>query len=162
MIQNVSMNKSEWTRELRKSFSGKEILFPEDLAQLVGTNHHVVKCLRAGMSIPLPTIKEGRRWGITLSDVAEWMASRKCSTASPTLANKRLQSPARQRASLGRSLLELKSQSEALQAHLDYLEELIGEVSLLEHLASSHFEELAIAESLHKRPSPKKRPRSNK
>jgi hypothetical protein len=114
------------------------------------------------MSIPIPTVKEGRRWGIKLTDVADWMASKKSTAASHSLANKRLQAPARQRASLGRSLLELKSQSEGLKTYQEYLELLITEVRLLEHLAISHLEEVTEAESLHIRSSSKKTKPSNK
>jgi hypothetical protein len=90
------------------------------------------------------------------------MASKKSTAASLSLANKRLQAPARQRASLGRSLLELKSQSEALQAYQEYLEQLITEVSLLEHEAISHLEEVTEAESLHIHSSSGKSKPSNK
>ena len=114
------------------------------------------------MSIPIPTVKEGRRWGIKLTDVAEWMASKKSTAASHSLANNRLQAPARQRASLGRSLLELKSQSKALKAYQEYLEILIDEVALLEHVAIRHLEEVTEAESLHIRSSSGKTKPSNK
>lgn len=151
----MPMNKSQWSKELKKTFNGKAILFSEDLAKLIGTNHHVVKCLRSGMSIPLPTVKDGRRWGIKLADVAEWMTSRTPTAASLPLADNRLRAPARQRASLGRSLLELKRQSEAIKAYQEYLDELINEVSLLEHLAISRLEDVLADELRFNRPRPR-------
>ena len=154
------MSKSKWLKELQKTFPDRDVLFADDLAQLVGTNHHVVKCIRSGMSLPLPTIKAGRAWGIKLSDVAEWMASRPSQLASQKsrdIANRRLQSPARQRPSLGRSLLGLKTQLEALQAQQEFLELLINEVMLLEHLAERDLAVQHAAEAQHTGSTPKRK-----
>lgn len=138
------MTKRQIAKELKSRFNGKLVLFAEDLSSLIGSDHRVVKCLRAGLSIPLPTVKEGRRWGIEIDSVAEWMAQREASStskASTILANKRLQAPARQRESLGRSLLALKTQLNSLEAQLEYMRELYDETLILEQIAIDKLEE---------------------
>jgi hypothetical protein len=144
MSHNKSMSKKKIAKELKDRYGEKAVLFAEHLSDLIGSDHRVVKCLRAGLSIPLPTVKVGQRWGIKLNDVAEWMALRETSSdskQSTILANNRLQSPARQRASIGRSLLGLKTQIESLQVQLDYLKELYSETLILEYLASQKLED---------------------
>ena len=54
---------------------------------------------------------------------------------STLLANKRLQAPARQRESLGRSLLALKTQLNSLEAQLEYVRELYEQTLILEQIA---------------------------
>ena len=71
------------------------------------------------------------------------MASRETilsSKDSTLIANKRLQAPARQRESLGRSLLALKSQLNSLESQLEYMRELYEETLTLEQIASEKLE----------------------
>lgn len=146
---SIHMSMRKISKELKERFNGRHVLFAEDIAELIGSDHRVVKCLRTGLSIPLPTIKTGRKHGIELKDVAEWIASRNASSASVhsnVVANKRLQSPARQRASLGRSLLGLRTHLEALNAHQIFLEELIFELLHLQHEAELLLEERYVHE----------------
>lgn len=146
-----SMSKKQIAKELRERFNGKDVLGPEEIAELIGTDHRVVKCLRAGLSIPLPTIKAGRMTGIKINDVAEWLASREAASASKTSsteADRRLRSPARQRASLGRSLLGIKTQLEALNSYREYFENLIIELMRREDEAAQLAADLKQAEKL--------------
>lgn len=139
----VLMSKTKIAKELKAKYGEIPVLFPEHLSDLIGSDHRVVKSLRAGLSIPLPTVKVGQRYGIKLNDVAEWMASRESSSSTveaTMLANRRLKSPSRQRASLGRSLLGLKTQIESLEAQLAYLKDVYTEVLILQEMTYGDFD----------------------
>jgi hypothetical protein len=162
LSNNPQMTKKKIALELKARFKGKKLLFAEDLSSLIGSDHRVVKCLRAGLSIPLPTIKDGRRWGIEINVVADWMASRDTAMSSKDstlLANKRLQAPARQRESLGRSLLALKTQLNSLEAQLEYMRELYEQTLILEQIAIEKLAEKSLpiriqAQKIEKIPRP--------
>ena len=159
------MSKQKIAKELRKRFSGQEILGPDQMADLIGTDHRVVKCLRAGLSIPLPTIKTGRKLGIKINDVAEWLAAREktsSSKQSSNIANKRLELPARRRASLGRSLLGIKTQLDALNSYREFFEDLIIELMQREAEAAQIADDLKAAEELMNPRSQSKRVSGNK
>jgi DNA-binding transcriptional MerR regulator len=145
------MSKQRIVKELRERFSGQDILGPDQIAELIGTDHRVVKCLRAGLSLPLPTIKAGRKLGIKINDVAEWLEARETTSASKqssVIANKRLESPARRRASLGRSLLGIKTQLDALNSYREFFEDLIIELMQREAEAAQIAEDLETMEKL--------------
>jgi len=144
------MSKQRIAKELRERFSGQDILGPDQIAELIGTDHRVVKCLRAGLSLPLPTIKVGRKLGIKINDVAEWLEARTASASkqSSDIANKRLASPARRRASLGRSLLGIKTQLDALNSYREFFEDLIIALMQREAEAAQLAEDLEAVEKL--------------
>jgi hypothetical protein len=145
------MSKQKIAKELRERFSGQDILGPDQIADLIGSDHRVVKCLRAGLSLPLPTVKVGRKLGIKVNDVAEWLASREknlSSKQSSELANKRLELPARKRASLGRSLLGIRTQLDALNSYREFFEDLIIELIQREAEAAQLAEDLDAMEKL--------------
>ena len=152
--EKSNMNKNQWLKDLQRNFGDKDILFAEDIAGLVEGNNQVVKCLKAGLSIPLPTVKVGRYWGIPIADVAEWMSCRSTqlkTQESQNNANRRLQAPARRRPSLGRSLLGLKVQLEELQAQQEFLESVIKEVTILEYIAEQELAEINISRARQRR-----------
>ena len=115
--------------DLKKSFGSRRVvLYSEDLAELLGTDHRVVKSLAKGLSIPLNMKKVGNRWGVSIYSVAEWLAESDKLTRPSTSrsASNPLGTPARRRASLGRSLLALKTQR-------DFLDELMTHLQIMEH-----------------------------
>lgn len=122
--------------DLRKTFGRRAVLFSEDVAELLGSDHRVVKSLLKGTSLPLDLKKVGNRWGVSIYSVAEWLAetdqpSKKTTTTATTT---RLKTPARARASLGRAIL-------ALQTQRNFLDELISELSISCHIIDGHLDE---------------------
>jgi hypothetical protein len=121
--------------DLRKTFGRKTVLYSEDLADLLGSDHRVVTSLLKGMAIPLKIKKVGNRWGVSIYEVADWLAEpdppKKQQQA---VIPKRLQPPARTRTALGRSLLALKTQR-------NFLNELIVDLDIwLSNWPSRHAE----------------------
>ena len=124
--------------DLRNRFGRKTVLYSEDLADLLGSDHRVVTSLQKGMALPLKLKKVGKRWGVSIYEVADWLAEadhpRK---QQQTVLPKRLQPPARARTALGRSLL-------ALQTQRNFLNELIVDIdNWLTHWPSRHAESIS-------------------
>ena len=116
------MNTDSIVEDLRKTFGKQSILYADDMAKLIGSDHRVVKSLEGHKAIPLPTMKIGGRTGVSIYAVADWLASsNKLSTSAKKAPVKRLKMPARARASLGRSLLFLRTQ-------IDFLEDIYIEL----------------------------------
>ena len=120
------MNTDSILEDLRKTFGKQSILYAEDIAKLLGSDHRVVKSLEAKQAIPLPMKKVGNKVGVSIYAVADWLASSDKPSASPRKTSvKHLKMPARARASLGRSLLFLRTQ-------IDFLEEICVELYVLD------------------------------
>lgn len=113
-------------KDLREQFGQQTVLYAEDLAKLLGSDHRVVKTLLNQQSIPIAVKKVGNRVGVTIYEVAEWLSKSEhfqAPTANKTL--KQVKAPARARASLGRSLI-------ALQTQIDFLTDIYIELGHLE------------------------------
>jgi hypothetical protein len=105
-------------KDLRDQFGKKSVLFAEDIAELIGGDHSVVKKIKAGYGIPLPLKKVGNQYGVPIQDMAEWLASPDA-PKKPKNAKKSfepLEKPKRARPSLGRALLALRTQMDFLGA----------------------------------------------
>ncbi len=117
------MNTALIVEDLRKTFGQQSVLYADDIAKLIGSDHRVVKSLEAHHAIPLPTMKIGNKTCVSIYAVASWLASSdKPAPSTAKTSVKRLKMPARARASLGRSLLSLRTQIDFLEAvHLELL-----------------------------------------
>jgi hypothetical protein len=124
--------------DLRKTFGRRAVLYPEDMAELLGARHHVVKSLAKGMSLPLTLKKVKGRWGVSIYSVAEWLAESDSNSNSTTssASTSRLKTPARTRASLGKAIL-------ALQTQRDFLEELLGDLRILSYEIDRQYDEVS-------------------
>lgn len=120
------MNSELILKDLREQFGKKSVLYSDDIASLLGKDHRVVKTLLKGNSLPIAVKKVGNQLGVSIYEVAEWLAkseSFQANTVSKT--EKQVKAPSRARASLGRSLLALKTQ-------IDFLSEIYIELGVMD------------------------------
>ncbi len=132
------MNSELILKDLRQQFGQKSVLYSDDIASLLGKDHRVVKTLLKANSLPIAVKKVGNQLGVSIYEVAEWLAkseSFQANTVNKT--EKQVKAPSRARASLGRSLLALRTQ-------IDFLSEIyieLGEMSEAE-IDTKQFEEM--------------------
>ena len=60
-------------KDLTNIYGNQKVLFPEDLGDLIG--RQIVKSLKENLGIPLPVRKVGKKTGVSIYDVADWIAS---------------------------------------------------------------------------------------
>ena len=106
--------------DLREQFGRQNVLYADDLAELLGKSKQALANLIHRGGLPLTIKKVGGRLCVSIYDVAEWLANggeapKKAANAINLPAP--LPTPARHRQSLGKGLL-------ALQMQRDFLSEL--------------------------------------
>jgi hypothetical protein len=120
------MNSELILKDLREQFGKKSLLYSEDIASLLGRDHRVVKTLLKANSLPIAVKKVGNQLGVSIYEVAEWLAKSESFQANNVKkTEKQVKAPSRARASLGKSLLALKMQ-------IDFLTEIYIEVGDLD------------------------------
>lgn len=116
------MNSELILKDLREQFGQKTVLYSDDIATLLGRDHRVVKTLLKANSLPIAVKKVGQQLGVSIYEVAEWLAKSDSFQAKTThKTEKQVKAPSRARASLGRSLI-------ALQTQMDFLAEVYIEL----------------------------------
>lgn len=134
------MNSELILKDLREQFGKKSVLYSDDIASLLGKDHRVVKTLLKANSLPIAVKKVGNQLGVSIYEVAEWLAkseSFQANTVNKT--EKQVKAPSRARASLGRSLIALKTQIDFLSeiyielGEMDEQEQEIRELEALLH-----------------------------
>lgn len=109
------MNNELILKDLREQFGQKTVLYSDDIATLLGQDHRVVKTLLKANSLPIAVKKVGKQLGVSIYEVAEWLAKSDSFQSDTThKTEKQVKAPSRARASLGRSLIALKTQMDFL------------------------------------------------
>lgn len=116
------MDRDAILKDLRSQFGAKKsVLYADEIASLLGKSEQALANLKARGGLPFPVSKVGGRLCASIYDVADWLAGDTPSAApssakTPPGKPPAVPKPATRRASLGKSLLALKSQIDFLSA----------------------------------------------
>jgi len=125
-------------KDLREQFGQQTVLYAEDIAKLLGEDHRVVQSLLKANSLPITVKKVRTRLGVSIYEVAEWLAtSDETQSKSKLTSETKVKRPSKKRPSLGKSLIALKTQMDFIAEiiiELNYMEEQREEVRSMEKL----------------------------
>src|SRR5574343_1039214 len=102
-------------------FPGQLVLYPPQLAQLMGRSEKALKHLIERESLPFEVKKIGNRWCVYVFRVAEWLSrdesktteARQVSSEKPTRPTRSRASSSAKRTSLGGKLMEMRTRAAA-------------------------------------------------
>ncbi len=96
--------------DLRQQFGQQSVLYPEDVAALLGKTVGAVASLRHRGGFPLPVTEVGGRPAVSIYDVADWLGNGSKTAAKTPSKAPPLPPPANRRQSLGNALLGFQMQ----------------------------------------------------
>ena len=102
--------------DLRQQFGQKSVLYPEDVAALLGKSIGAVASLRHRGGFPLPVKEVGGRPAVSIYDVADWLGNGPKTAAKGSTKAPPLPPPANRRQSLGNALLGFQMQRDFLSS----------------------------------------------